>query len=123
MRYMLINHVQEGGWEQLTAEQQSEGLAAYAAFTEALTAAGALKGSARLQPSATAKTVRLVGGKPKVMDGPFTESKEVFGGFFLIEAPDGAYQLTPYDPSFEKRMAKAEDIINRYRNTLHVLAK
>jgi putative addiction module antidote len=42
---------------------------------------------------------------------------------FLIEAPDGSYQLSPYDPSFEKRMAKAEDIMNRYRNTLHVLAK
>ena len=42
---------------------------------------------------------------------------------FLIEAPDGGYQLTPYDPGFQKKMAKADDIINRYRNTLHVLAK
>ena len=41
---------------------------------------------------------------------------------FLIEAPDG-YRLTPYDPSFEKKMAKAEDIIGRYRNTLHELSK
>lgn len=42
---------------------------------------------------------------------------------FLVEAPDGAYQLTPYDPAFEKKMEKAEDIIGRYRNTLHALAK
>ena len=42
---------------------------------------------------------------------------------FLIEASDGGYPLTPYDPGFEKKMAKADDIINRYRNTLHVLAK
>jgi putative addiction module antidote len=42
---------------------------------------------------------------------------------FLIEAADGGYQLTPYDPAFEKKMAKADDIIKRYRNTLHVLAK
>ena len=42
---------------------------------------------------------------------------------FLVEGPDGAYQLTPYDPAFEKKMAKAEDIIGRYRNTLHALAK
>ena len=42
---------------------------------------------------------------------------------FLIEGPDGAYQLTPYDPAFEKKMAKAEGIISRYRNTLHALAK
>jgi putative addiction module antidote len=42
---------------------------------------------------------------------------------FLIEAPDGAYQLTPYDPAFEAKMAKAGDIIGRYRNTLHTLSK
>ena len=42
---------------------------------------------------------------------------------FLIEAPDGSYRLTPYDPVFEQKMAKAEDIIWRYRNTLHVLAQ
>ncbi len=42
---------------------------------------------------------------------------------FLIEGPEGAYQLSPYDPAFEKKMKKAEDIIGRYRNTLHTLAK
>jgi putative addiction module antidote len=42
---------------------------------------------------------------------------------FLIEAPDGTYRLTPYDPNFEKKMAKAEEIISRYRNTIHALAK
>ena len=42
---------------------------------------------------------------------------------FLIETPDGGYQLTPHDPAFEKKIAKADDIIGRYRNTLHDLAK
>ena len=42
---------------------------------------------------------------------------------FLIEAPDGSYRLTPYDPAFEQKMVKAEDIISRYRNTLHILAQ
>ena len=42
---------------------------------------------------------------------------------FLIEGPDGSYQLTPYDPAFEKKMKKAEDILSRYRNTLHALSK
>lgn len=42
---------------------------------------------------------------------------------FLIEGPNGAYQLTPYDPAFEEKMAKAEGIIARYRNTLHALSK
>jgi putative addiction module antidote len=42
---------------------------------------------------------------------------------FLIEAPDGSYRLTPYDPGFEKKMAKANGIIKRYRNTLRVLSQ
>jgi putative addiction module antidote len=42
---------------------------------------------------------------------------------FLVEAPDGSYRLTPYDPGFQKKMAKAEDIMGRYRNTLRALAK
>ncbi|MEP7364054.1 MAG: AbrB/MazE/SpoVT family DNA-binding domain-containing protein [Acidobacteriota bacterium] len=42
---------------------------------------------------------------------------------FLIETADGSYRLTPYDPSFEQKMTKAEEIIGRYRNTLHVLSK
>jgi len=42
---------------------------------------------------------------------------------FLIEAADGEYRLTPYDPAFEKKMAKAEEIMARYRNTLHALSK
>jgi len=40
---------------------------------------------------------------------------------FLVEAPNGVY-LTPYDPSFKKKMKKAEEIIERYRNTIHALA-
>lgn len=42
---------------------------------------------------------------------------------FLIEAPDGDYRLTPYDPAFERKMEKAEEIMGRYRNTLRALAK
>jgi putative addiction module antidote len=42
---------------------------------------------------------------------------------YVIEAPDGSYRLTPYDPAVAKKMEKACDIMRRYRNTLHVLAK
>jgi len=42
---------------------------------------------------------------------------------FLVEGPDGDYRLTHYDPAFEKKMKKAEEIMARYRNTLHTLAK
>ena len=42
---------------------------------------------------------------------------------FLIEAAEGEYRLTPYDPEFEKKMKKADEIMARYRNTLHALSK
>src|SRR5690606_3967664 len=42
---------------------------------------------------------------------------------YLTEAAEGGYRLVPYDPDFERKMAKAEDIMQRYRDTLHVLAK
>lgn len=42
---------------------------------------------------------------------------------FLLEAPGGEYRLTPYDPGFAEKMAKAEEILSRYRNTLRELAK
>ena len=42
---------------------------------------------------------------------------------FLVESSDGGYHLTPYDPVFHQKMAKAQDIIKRYRNTLRALAK
>jgi len=42
---------------------------------------------------------------------------------YLTEAPGGGYRLVPYEPDFERKMTKAEDIMRRYRDTLHVLAK
>ncbi len=42
---------------------------------------------------------------------------------YAIESPDGGYRLTPHDPTFAEKMEKAEDIMSRYRNTLHALAK
>lgn len=42
---------------------------------------------------------------------------------FLLEGPNNTYRITPFDPVFEKKMEKAEEIMARYRNTLHVLAK
>ncbi len=42
---------------------------------------------------------------------------------YAVEGPDGSYRLTPYDPAFAHKMEKADDIMRRYRNTLHVLAQ
>jgi putative addiction module antidote len=42
---------------------------------------------------------------------------------FLLEGPNNSYRLTPFDPAFQQKMQKAEEIMARYRNTLHVLSK
>jgi hypothetical protein len=88
MQYILMLYVNEAGWPKLTPAEQEQGMAAYNAYTEALTKANALKGSGRLQPSANATTVRITNGKPQVLDGPYADSKEQLGGYYIIDAPD-----------------------------------
>ena len=88
MQYLLILYVNETGWTKLSKAEQEQGLAAYAAYAEALTKAGAMRGGNRLQPISTATTVQLANGKPQVLDGPYADTKEQLGGYFVIDAPD-----------------------------------
>ncbi len=88
MQYLLTIYANEAGFQNMTPEQQKQGLAAYMAYSEALKQAGVLQGSNRLQPVATATTVRTVNGKTQVLDGPFADSKEQLGGYFLIDVAD-----------------------------------
>jgi hypothetical protein len=88
MQYLLMLYVSEAGWTKLTPAEQEQGVAAYRAYTEALTKASVLKGSNRLQPSSAATTVRIADGKPQVLDGPYADSKEQLGGYYLIDVAD-----------------------------------
>ncbi len=88
MQYLLTLYSDDSGWNSMTPEQQKQGMAAYAAYTEALAASGVLKGSNRLRPAATATTLRTTNGKVQVLDGPFIDSKEQLGGYYLIDVPD-----------------------------------
>jgi hypothetical protein len=88
MQYLLMLYSNEAGWSKLTPAEQEQGVAAYRAYTEALTKSGVLLGSNRLQPTATATTVRIADGKSHVLDGPYAETKEQLGGYYLIEAAD-----------------------------------
>jgi len=88
MQYLLITYVDETGWPKLSKGEQEQGIAAYAAYSEALSTSGVMKGSNRLQPSSVATTVRNTNGKSQVLDGPYVDSKEQLGGYFLIDVPD-----------------------------------
>lgn len=88
MQYLLMLYSDEAGWEKMTKAQQEQGMAAYMAYAEALQSAGVLQGSNRLRPIATATTVRVADGKTQVLDGPYADTKEQLGGYFLIDVPD-----------------------------------
>lgn len=86
MQYMLLIYSDDAQWADMAPEKISEVMGAYFAYTEALAKAGKLKAGDELQPVSTAKTVSIVGGKHSVVDGPFAETKETLGGYYLIEA-------------------------------------
>jgi len=88
MRYLLLLHVDESGWPRLSQAEQAAAMTTYGAYNQALETAGALVATGRLAPSAGAVSIRTVGGKPVAMDGPYAETKEQVGGFYLIDAPD-----------------------------------
>ena len=88
MKYLLMDYVNEAGWPVLTKDEQKHWLGAYKAYTDAMGAAGVLKGSTGLHPTATATTVRVVDGKSQVLDGPYADSKEQLGGFHVIDVAD-----------------------------------
>jgi hypothetical protein len=88
MQYLMMLYVNEAGWPKLTKAEQEQGMAAYIAYGEALKKAGVFVGTNRLQPSSTATTVRLASGKPEVLDGPYADSKEQLGGYYMIDVPD-----------------------------------
>ncbi|HZD75883.1 MAG TPA: YciI family protein [Acidobacteriaceae bacterium] len=88
MQYLLTLYSDESGWSKMSEAEQRQGMAAYMAYTEALKKAGAFVGSNRLQPTSTATTVKIANGKQQVLDGPYVDSKEQLGGYYLIEAPD-----------------------------------
>ena len=88
MEYMLLIHADPAGLQALRDAERSTALAAYGAYTQALTQAGILRGGERLRNASAATTVRVREGKTEVLNGPFIETREQLGGFYMIDVPD-----------------------------------
>ena len=88
MRYIALIYGDETWFERQSAADQAAHLARWAAFSEELQAAGAVRDGARLQPTPHARTVRQRRGGPLVSDGPFAETREQLCGFIDLEADD-----------------------------------
>jgi hypothetical protein len=88
MQYMLLIYGEERSAESMPREQMTEVVNAYMAYTEALRDAKVLVASNRLRPTSAATSLRTSNGQIKVLDGPFAETKEQLGGYYLIDVPD-----------------------------------
>lgn len=94
MRYIIAIHSSEAAWDALPPEQLATEYAAYGAYTEALKAAGVYVSGEQLHPVASAKLVRVNDAQLSVVDGPYAETKEQFGGFYLIDAATEAEAIS-----------------------------
>jgi hypothetical protein len=86
MQYMLLIYGNEAAMASASEDDRKEMYAAYMKFTEDLRSSGAMVAGDELQPATTAKTVTAHNGDRLVTDGPFAETKETLGGYYLIEA-------------------------------------
>lgn len=87
MQYMMLIYAEEGGWENATQEQRDAEMAKWFAYSTDMEKAGVMIRGDALMPTATATCVRARDGKDLVTDGPFAETKEALGGYYLMEVP------------------------------------
>ena len=101
MQYMLLIHDDEGTWGAMSEEERQGLMGEYAAFSERLRSDGAMVDGNRLDHSHTATTVRVRDGERILTDGPFAETREVLGGYYLVEADtlDQAIEYAAQIPS------------------------
>jgi hypothetical protein len=88
MKYMLLIHDSEQALNALSPDELKRIMADYRRFTEEIRASGHYRAGSQLQPTSTATSVRVRNGKRLVTDGPFAETREQLGGYYLVEAKD-----------------------------------
>jgi len=88
MKYLCLIYGDERGWQKLPKADADKMSAEYFTYTEDIKKSGHLLGGNALQPSHAATTVRVRSGKVSTTDGPFAETKEQLGGYYLLEARD-----------------------------------
>ena len=86
MQYLLLIYANEAEYAGMSAEDGKAMRAEYMDFTKGIVQSGKFKAGDRLKPSSSASTVRVRNGKVTITDGPFAETREQLGGYYLIEA-------------------------------------
>ena len=88
MRYLLLIYETEGNWARMSEAEQGKTYQEYMDFTARIKKSGHHLAGEPLQPTSTATTVRVKNGKTLTTDGPFAETREQLGGFYMVEAKD-----------------------------------
>ena len=88
MQYLLMIYQKEAEYTKIDPATSQKILGEYQAFTQSIIQSGNFKAGDRLQPVSTATTVRVKDGKTLTTDGPFAETREQLGGYYLVEAKD-----------------------------------
>ena len=88
MQYLLLIYNSEKAWDEMSEAERNGHFGGYMKFTEDIKKSGHYRAGEALQPVRTATTVRVRGGKTQTTDGPFAETREQLGGYYLIEAKD-----------------------------------
>ena len=88
MQYLCLIYDDEKQWERLPPAESAKIIDEFAAYTESIRRSGHYAGGNALQPTQTATTVRVRRGKVATTDGPFAETKEQLGGYYLLNARD-----------------------------------
>ncbi|MEP6492733.1 MAG: YciI family protein [bacterium] len=88
MQYLLLIYNNEQNWAKQTASETAAISGEYRTYTQAIAESGHYKGGNALQPTNTATTVRVREGKQQTTDGPFAETREQLGGYYLVDAKD-----------------------------------
>lgn len=101
MKYLCLIYDDETIWEQMAKDEVDAYMGEYFAFTDGIREGGQYLAGEALQPTATATTVRVRDGRISTTDGPFAETREQLGGFYLVEARDlnEAIQIAAKIPS------------------------
>jgi hypothetical protein len=88
MQYMILIYGDERAWANTPKAAAEQMTAAHMQYAKEMSEKKVMVGGSQLAPSSSATTLRLANGKPVATDGPFAETKEQLGGYYLIECPN-----------------------------------